>query len=421
MVAVLWVALYYVTVASSAGRTQGTRDACSREAHTLIGSFSSSSQIPAALLPVPRKNTQCYSFCRIPYSPFYMTIENLQRTALEFHSSGHLPDAIDAYHQLSCHTPRPSRNLCYNLAMAVSSLSSSSLSYDGRYPEALVLWETLHDLFPNDQEVFVRMVESSLAYGSPTRHLKLLKRRMRSKTEGNLPILYHALKGAIQAHSDPRAAAETFKHAARMAAVFQHAPTTMKLVSLALTYQHSPYAKPKCIETLGNRSSPSPSVPSVAFVGLTVGGGAAQIKKMRSSIEALGHSISPNNYQVFILENDSKDGTKEALLEWMEQRPCVVHVDCIDIGGTSRTFGFQGMRTKVLAMMRNRAMRMARKHPAWPFDFVVSMDLDLEAFNHSSVIHAAFDGDGENYYSWKSLKGWNAVCANGIYQTASHH
>eukprot|EP00466_Bigelowiella_natans_P008926 jgi/Bigna1/133605/aug1.22_g8313 len=311
MVAVLWVALYYVTVASSAGRTQGTRDACSREAHTLIGSFSSSSQIPAALLPVPRKNTQCYSFCRIPYSPFYMTIENLQRTALEFHSSGHLPDAIDAYHQLSCHTPRPSRNLCYNLAMAVSSLSSSSLSYDGRYPEALVLWETLHDLFPNDQEVFVRMVESSLAYGSPTRHLKLLKRRMRSKTEGNLPILYHALKGAIQAHSDPRAAAETFKHAARMAAVFQHAPTTMKLVSLALTYQHSPYAKPKCIETLGNRSSPSPSVPSVAFVGLTVGGGAAQIKKMRSSIEALGHSISPNNYQVFILENDSKDGTKE--------------------------------------------------------------------------------------------------------------
>jgi len=55
-------------------------------------------------------------------------------------------------------------------------------------------------------------------------------------------------------------------------------------------------------------------------------------------MEALGTSnVFDGNYQVFILENDSRDGTREALAEWSELDPCRVHVDSIDIGGTSMT------------------------------------------------------------------------------------
>jgi len=153
---------------------------------------------------------------------------------------------------------------------------------------------------------------------------------------------------------------------------------------------------------------------SAAFVGLTAGGGRHQVRAMRAAIEAAGERVFNGDYHVFILENDSNDGTKEALEEWADDAPCRVHIDMIDIGGTSKTYGNYGMRTKVLAMIRNRAMAMVKDFSK-TFDFVISLDLDLEPFDPEMLARAAFGP--EAIARWRD--DWDAVCANGVYFPSS--
>mmetsp|Transcript_10125 Transcript_10125/g.15977 ORF Transcript_10125/g.15977 Transcript_10125/m.15977 type:complete len:211 (+) Transcript_10125:719-1351(+) len=181
----------------------------------------------------------------------------------------------------------------------------------------------------------------------------------------------------------------------------------MKVLGISLRFQVSPIGRPKrrCDRHRTREGK------SIAFVGITAGCGRAQLIALRERMEALGTSnVFDGNYQVFILENDSRDGTREALAEWSELDPCRVHVDSIDIGGTSMTLGYDGMRTTVLAMLRNRAMKSVRQHSLWPFDFVMWFDMDLVPFNPQVVVQAAFSPGRLDL--WNST--WSAVCANGV-------
>lgn len=113
-------------------------------------------------------------------------------------------------------------------------------------------------------------------------------------------------------------------------------------------------------------------------------------------IELIGSGFK--DYRVIVFENDSKDGTKEALTNWQKNNP-KVRVDSIDYGITKRP------NIKFLANARNHYLNiLANNHEYDDFDMVMIVDMDMSYGIDPRGVQQTFS----------KIDKWDAVCANGV-------
>jgi len=105
------------------------------------------------------------------------------------------------------------------------------------------------------------------------------------------------------------------------------------------------------------------------------------VPKIRKFLEGLGESFQ--DYRVLIVENDSKDNTREKLLEWQKQNPkitilgCGVNVErcCMNLKATE-TKNHGSKRISKMAQLRNIYLDYVNEHYR-EWDYLVVNDLDL--------------------------------------------
>lgn len=113
-------------------------------------------------------------------------------------------------------------------------------------------------------------------------------------------------------------------------------------------------------------------------------------------IEYLGAFFA--DYRVIIFENDSIDGTKEALLDW-SRRNSKVKVISENFANVKRpSIGF-------LATIRNKYLDAAKSSEYKDFDIMMPIDMDM---SYGFDVRGIFD-------SFSKYSRWGAVCSNGIF------
>lgn len=116
---------------------------------------------------------------------------------------------------------------------------------------------------------------------------------------------------------------------------------------------------------------------------------------MRRHIEHLGNQCK--EYKVVIIENDSKDGTKELLKHWADCNP---HVTII-----SKDFHNKKRPSiQFLANVRNLYIDEINQSNYDDFNLLVVIDMDMSY---------GFDIRGI-YHSFATLESWDAMASNGI-------
>lgn len=118
---------------------------------------------------------------------------------------------------------------------------------------------------------------------------------------------------------------------------------------------------------------------------------------MVKNIEYIGKYFK--GYQVILFENDSKDGTKEALKVWQQNNPRV-HVINQDFNITKRP------NHQFLAEARNKYLEEIKKEKYSDYNILMVIDMDM---NKGVDIRGILD-------SFSKFNDWDAVCSNGIKQ-----
>lgn len=116
---------------------------------------------------------------------------------------------------------------------------------------------------------------------------------------------------------------------------------------------------------------------------------------MVKNIEYVGKYFK--DYQVVIFENDSTDGTKEALKIWQQNNP-KVHVISKDYKLTKRP------SHQFLANIRNEYIEEISKDKYSDFDMLMVIDMDM---SKGVDIRGVWD-------SFSKISDWDAVCSNGV-------
>ncbi len=133
-----------------------------------------------------------------------------------------------------------------------------------------------------------------------------------------------------------------------------------------------------------------------------------QLERNIPTINKLKNSFSRSH--VVIVENDSKDGTKELLGRWAKDEDDVYAIS-EDIGvqtipdvkeGQEVYPWYSTHRVKLMASYRNKYLEFIEKK-AWTLDFVIIVDLDLAYISINGVANS-FGQD---------IK-WDAITSNGI-------
>lgn len=124
---------------------------------------------------------------------------------------------------------------------------------------------------------------------------------------------------------------------------------------------------------------------------------------MFKAIENLGSEFL--DYKVVIFENDSTDGTKEALKDWQENNNKVKVV--------SKNYEkIKRPTIKFMADARNEYIKVIENDPEYAdFDVAMVIDMDMEY---------GVDSRGTQH-SFSKFDRWDAVCANGIYNYKSNN
>lgn len=117
---------------------------------------------------------------------------------------------------------------------------------------------------------------------------------------------------------------------------------------------------------------------------------------MIRNIEYIGSFFS--DYRVVIFENDSYDGTKEALHFWSENNKKVKLIS-EDFGNTKRP------SIKFLSDVRNKYIDAIKAAEYDDFDIVMAVDMDM---TYGFDIRGIFD-------SFAKKDRWDFVCSNGIF------
>ncbi len=104
------------------------------------------------------------------------------------------------------------------------------------------------------------------------------------------------------------------------------------------------------------------------------------------------------DYRVIVFENDSSDGTAEALASWSKRNPKVKAI--------SQNFGnAKRPNIQFLADCRNKYLEAIVDHEYNNFDIVMPMDMDM---SYGIDVRAIVD-------SFSKFDQWGAVCSNGIF------
>lgn len=100
------------------------------------------------------------------------------------------------------------------------------------------------------------------------------------------------------------------------------------------------------------------------------------------------------DYSVFVIENDSKDGTAGLLSEWSRVNPKVI-VDSKDLNGLSaeRT-GSTSSRIERMVMLRNKYLDYYRSCGK-EYDFLMIIDIDLDIIIPENIKKALEDAPGD--------------------------
>ncbi len=120
------------------------------------------------------------------------------------------------------------------------------------------------------------------------------------------------------------------------------------------------------------------------------------LQNVIQNIESTGVQFS--DYRVVIFENDSKDGTKDILQEWMQRNPRV-NVVSKDFHNKKRP------SIQFLADVRNIYLEEIQYNPEYQdFDMVMMLDMDM---SYGWDIRGIQD-------SFARINDWDVVCSNGI-------
>ena len=125
-----------------------------------------------------------------------------------------------------------------------------------------------------------------------------------------------------------------------------------------------------------------------------------------SRIEELGGMFK--EYHVIVYENDSTDGTKECIMQWVENNGNVVAI-CEDLNQVTIPNKSKYIlkpsksewRIQKMASFRNRVLQEVNKR--FSPDYFCFLDVDIESFSPQSVVEAMK----------KAPDDWGALCASG--------
>jgi len=139
-----------------------------------------------------------------------------------------------------------------------------------------------------------------------------------------------------------------------------------------------------------------------------------EVPRMKEKVERLGKRF--NDYVFLIVENDSKDGTREALLEWAKENPRVVILGCgVNVDHCKLNFAktdghnIDRRRIEKMSILRNIYLDYIREHfSTW--NYAIFWDLDALG----SVYH---DGIATSFAYLQDQPSIDVMCANGIYES----
>lgn len=112
------------------------------------------------------------------------------------------------------------------------------------------------------------------------------------------------------------------------------------------------------------------------------------------------------DYHVIAVENDSVDGTREALLDWTKKNGKVIVDSFTDHSQRRTDSGYE--RIRHMADLRNRLLDDIQQLPA-P-DLVMMMDVDIEDFDVEGIMNGITHAP----------EGWGALFANGRKMLPNH-
>lgn len=115
------------------------------------------------------------------------------------------------------------------------------------------------------------------------------------------------------------------------------------------------------------------------------------VKLTTSRIEKIGEMF--NDYSVFVVENDSKDGTKDFLNGWSKKNS-KVKISIENFGRIRHEQTHDLQRRADMAFYRNTYLNMLRDS-GFPYDYVIILDSDLVGgYSYEGVAHTlSFDYD----------------------------
>lgn len=139
---------------------------------------------------------------------------------------------------------------------------------------------------------------------------------------------------------------------------------------------------------------------------------ASRIPEIERRVEALGKLFS--DYRVLIVENDSKDNTRNLLLNWSKRNPKVIILGCgYNVSechlGFKPTEGHSVYRSRIEKMvyLRNIYLNEIKKNYS-NYDYSIIWDFDI-------IGSVYLDGIANSFGYLKSEPNLDIVCAYGIY------
>lgn len=122
------------------------------------------------------------------------------------------------------------------------------------------------------------------------------------------------------------------------------------------------------------------------------------------------------SYKVLVIENDSKDDTREILLEWAKSNPnitvlgCGINADTCELNLPPASYKTKNeKRIRKMVLLRNIYMDYIAQNSSLftNFDFLVAIDFDIKGTFY-------LDGIGSSGYNFMSKKELDGICANGL-------
>lgn len=141
---------------------------------------------------------------------------------------------------------------------------------------------------------------------------------------------------------------------------------------------------------------------------------ADRIPEIRKKAERMGKLFG--DYHILIVENDSRDGTREKLLEWARQNPKVTILGCgynsstCSIPKTPRTEGHGVDRTRIEKMVHLRNIYLDEiKKNFRDWDYSIFWDMDM-------ISSVYLDGVCHSMSWFQDHPDVDAICSNGMYR-----